>query len=70
METFLLESKRKAKHLSRKELADLSGVHEQTIKALEKGINNPEEAKLSTLIKLATALHCKVRDFYPCEKRI
>lgn len=70
MEEFLLKDKRKAKHLTRKDLATLSGVNEMTIKALEMGINNPHEAKISTLIKLATALKCKVRDFYPCEKRI
>lgn len=66
----MLEEKRKKKHLTRKELAELSGVHEKTIHFLEKGINDPYEAKLSTLIKLAIALKCKVRDFYPCEKTI
>ena len=68
--TFALETIRKNKSLSRRELAAQSGVHEQTIKFLELGINDPFEAKLGTLVKLATALKCKVRDFYPCEKRI
>jgi len=67
---FKLKEIRKEKHLSRRELAELSGVNEQTIVALEIGKNNPFEAKMSTLIKLAKALHCKVRDFYPCEKCI
>ena len=67
---FKLEEIRKSKKLSRKELADKSGVNDCTIKFLETGKNNPEEAKISTLIKLATALKCKVRDFYPCEKHI
>lgn len=67
---FNLEDIRKEKRLSRRELAELSGVNEQTIVALEMGKNNPFEAKLSTLIKLAKALHCKVRDLYPCEKCI
>lgn len=67
---FKLEDIRKEKRLSRRELAELSGVNEQTIVALEMGKNNPFEAKLSTLIKLAKALHCKVRDLYPCEKCI
>lgn len=67
---FALNSIRTLKHLSRRELAEKSGVNEMTIVALESGKNNPNDAKLSTLIKLATALNCKVRDFYPCEKRI
>ena len=46
------------------------GIPEQTIVALEIEKNDPFEAKLSTLIKLAKALHCKVRDLYPCEKCI
>lgn len=67
---FALEDIRKQKHLSRRELAEKSGVHEQTIKFLEKGYNDPLDAKLSTLVKLASALHCKVRDFYPNEKSL
>ena len=67
---FSLRDKRQARGLSQRELGELSGVHEMTIKALENGTNNPDEAKLSTLIKLAKALKCKVRDFYPCEKSI
>lgn len=67
---FELEKIRKDKHLSRKELANRSGVHQMTINFLEKKINDPYDAKISTLVKLAKALHCKVRDFYPCEKNI
>ena len=67
---FALETIRKKKHLSRRELAIMSGVHEQTIHFLEKKINDPKEAKISTLVKLAIALRCRVRDFYPCEKNI
>lgn len=62
--------KRRNKHLSRRELSELSGVHEETIRALETGKNDPQDAKLSTLIKLAKVLKCKVRDFYPSEKSI
>ena len=58
------------KNMTRKELAKKSGVHFQTIEKLESGENNPYQAKISTLIKLATALNCKVKDFYPCEKVI
>lgn len=67
---FYLETIRKERHLSRRELAEQSGVHEQTIEFLEKKINDPYNAKISTLVKLACALKCRVRDFYPCEKNI
>ena len=67
---FTLKDIRKSKHLSRRELAEKSGVHEQTIRFLEEQINDPQDAKLSTLVKLARALHCKVKDFYPNEKSL
>ena len=67
---FKLEEIRKAKGLSRRELAEKSGVNEMSIVCLENGTNDPGNAKLSTLVKLAKALHCKVRDFYPQEKNI
>ena len=70
MSEFKLKDIRKDKHLSRRELAEQSGVNEQTIRFLEEEINDPTNAKLSTLVKIANALHCKVRDFYPCEKNI
>ena len=65
---FDLKLIRKRKGLTRKELSEKSGVSHETIKALENGINNPYDAKVSTLLKLATALNCRVRDFYPSEK--
>lgn len=67
---FELKNIRLKKGLSRRELAEKSGVSEQTIVALELGKNDPSEAKLSTLVALARALHCKVRNFYPNEKVI
>ena len=67
---FALKDIRKEKHLSRRELAEQSGVNEQTIRFLEEEINDPTNAKLSTLVKLARALKCRVKDFYPCEKTI
>ena len=70
MSDFLLKDIRKDKHLSRRELAEQSGVNEQTIRFLEEEINDPTNAKLSTLVKLARALKCRVKDFYPCEKTI
>ena len=53
------------KGLSRRELALKSGVKEETIKALELGINNPMEAKLSTILKLSKALGIKPHKLYP-----
>ena len=70
MSNFNLKEIRTNKGLSRRELAEKSGVNEQTIVALEIGKNDPSEAKISTLIKLAKALHCKVRHLYPQEKDI
>ena len=67
---FALKDIRKQKHLSRRELAEKSGVNEQTIRFLEEEINDPTNAKLSTLVKIARAMNCKVRDFYPSEKNI
>ena len=50
---------RKDKKLSRRELALLSGVAEQTIQSLEEGYSNIDDIKLSTLMKLSKALKCK-----------
>ena len=70
MMNFKLEEIRKARKLTRQELSDRSGVHFQTICALELNKTNPSEAKLSTLVSLARVLKCKVKDFYPDEKCI
>ena len=70
MQEFDLKLIRERKKMSRQELANKSGVHAQTIEKLESGKNNPYDAKMSTLIKLAKGLGCKVKDFYPCEKVI
>lgn len=66
-----LERIRKEQGLSRRELALLSGVKEISINALERGITNVDNVKLSTLIALAKALHCKVIDLLSADlKRI
>ena len=67
---FRLKEIRTQKGISRHDLSQISKIHEETIYALESGTNNPLNAKLSTLITLAKALKCKVRDFYPEEKSI
>ena len=66
-----LEIIRKKRGLTRRELALLSGVKEITIHHLEKGATDVNNVKLSTLVKLAKALHCKVIDLLDNElKRI
>lgn len=57
-----LRSIREHKCFTRKELSLLSGVKEITIASLENGITDVNNVKLSTLIKLAKALKCKVVD--------
>lgn len=57
-----LERIRKEKGLSRRELELLSGVKQLTIHHLENGTTDVNNVKLSTLIKLAKALKCKVID--------
>ena len=67
---FKLKEIRLKKGISRRELAELSKVNENTINALEMGYNDAKQAKLSTLVALARVLKCKVKDFYPDEKCI
>lgn len=57
-----LELIRKSKGYSRRELSLLSGIKQGTIQKLEKGLYNVDMVKLGTLIALAKALHCRVRD--------
>lgn len=65
----LLEEIRKIQGLTRGELAELSGVHLKTIEALEKGTNNPDNIKLSTLLALSKALKVKAIHLLPFEIR-
>lgn len=67
---FALKEIRKEKGFTRAKLSELSKIPLITIKSLENGFNDPKNAKLSTLVALARALKCKVRDFYPNEKVI
>lgn len=67
---FKLKEIRQLAGLSRKDLSQKSGVAEQTIFALESGLNKPENAKLSTLLALCKGLGCKLVNLYPNEKDI
>lgn len=57
-----LKTIRESKGFARRELELLSGVKELTIHNLEVGATNVDNVKLSTLIRLAKALKCKVID--------
>ena len=63
-----LKNLRKEKGLSRRELAEKSGVSQDTIRTLEDGINDPMNIKLSTLIAICRALGCKAKHLFPNEK--
>lgn len=70
MNDFVLKEIRTKKGISRNELSELSKIDIETIKSLETRRNDPKNAKLSTLVALARALKCRVKDFYPNEKKI
>ncbi len=58
----LLKDAREEKKLSQKKLAELSGVPQQTISAIESGAR--ENTGADTLYRLATALDKKMDDLY------
>lgn len=70
MSDFKLREIRELKGMTREELSKASGVHPQTIVALETGVNNPLNAKLSTLLAICRVLGCKISNLYPKEKNI
>lgn len=67
--TKLLEI-RKAVGLTREELSIKSGVKPETISALETGVNNYKDAKISTLLAICKGLGCKLIHLFPNEKNI
>lgn len=58
---------RKSKNLTRDNLSELSGVPKITIQSLEDGLVDTDNVKLSTLVKLASALKVKVRKILPID---
>ena len=56
-----LRARRDDKGLSRRHLADLMGVHENTVFKLEK---NPERSLLETIEKAALALGINIGDLF------
>jgi transcriptional regulator with XRE-family HTH domain len=56
-----LRARRESKGLSQRHLADLMGVHENTVWKLER---NPERALLETIEKAAAALEVNTGDLF------
>ena len=50
---------RNQRELSRRVVAELAGIHENTLKKIENGAGNPT---LSVLLAIADALHVKIHD--------
>lgn len=70
MKLTTLKMIRTSKGLTRLELSNKSGVAVQTIQALEDGLTEPRNAKLSTLLALCFALNIKLSKLFPHEKNI
>lgn len=60
----LLTEYRKKNHLTRDRLAEISGVAKSTIVALELGKTNIYEAKITTVVKLASAMKIRAKRLY------
>lgn len=60
--TIALKRLRKAANLTQKELAEKSRVSLRMIKAYEQGEQDIKKAEVETVIKLADALNCNVKD--------
>lgn len=58
---------RKSQNLTRDNLSELSSVPKITIQSLEDGLVDTDNVKLSTLVKLASALKVKVRKILPID---
>jgi DNA-binding XRE family transcriptional regulator len=63
----LVEQFRTKRELSRQELADLVGVHYQTMSYIERGEYAPT---LALALRLAAALDCKVEQLFKLKVRI
>lgn len=57
-----LQSMRKSKGMTQKELAEKSGVPQRTIEHYENQIRRINGAKIEVLVNLAEALDCKIYD--------
>ena len=57
-----VEYKRRTAKMTQSELAEKAGVNVGTIVSIEKG--GIENAKVGTLMKLAAALNCELKDLF------
>ena len=57
-----LQERRRAKGITQKELAEMSGISQRNIQHYEAGYRDLDGAKLETLSKLALALDCHITD--------
>lgn len=63
-----LQERRKAKGITQKELAEMSGISQRNIQHYEAGYRDLDGAKLETLSKLAIALGCNIPDILNSEE--
>ena len=48
--------------LTQSQLAQITGLNLRTLQYYEQGINKIDQARLTTLLKIAIALTCKIKD--------
>ena len=63
-----MKSLREKAGLSRKQLAEKTGINIRTIEAYEQGLKDINGAKLKTLLKLCLALGCKLDELITDEE--
>jgi len=54
----ILQSRRKSRKIAQEHLSDLAGISPRTLRAIEKGIANPE---LETLMKICYVLGMEIK---------
>lgn len=63
-----MKSLREKAGLSRKQLAEKTGINIRTIEAYEQGLKDINGAKLKTLLRLCSALGCKLNELITDEE--
>lgn len=66
--TSKLQLTRHAHEMSQSQLADAAGINRRMLQYYEQGVKDLSGAKLSTLLKICLALHCKLEDILPDEE--
>lgn len=60
-----LQTKRLEAQMSQSQLAAAAGINGRMLQYYEQGAKDLSGAKLATLLKICTALHCKLEDILP-----